>query len=329
MLVLTWSAIVLAHGQEFPVRGAPRFEAPREVFAYGDACYMPSNRIRIAFYNIENFTDGKNDGPFRTSARALTHAREAAALIDEIDPDILLLAEIENDQALRMLNKHLAQPYPLGYITRYDGHDGATEKLQNALLSRFAPLETVEIDFGAMSGPGRPPRGALRVSFELDENRRLIIYVTHLKSNYGHRDRNMYKRKHALQHLAKDARALMRDQSIHWEVLLIGDFNVDPDLPEFADDWSLSPLNGWADLWRGAPIHARVTLPTRYGDPMREFPPASFDRIFAAGDATNAPWRVGAPGVLQRGVNVRNVFVKPGEEGHISDHYPVWVDLFR
>jgi endonuclease/exonuclease/phosphatase family metal-dependent hydrolase len=325
-----WAAVGPALGQpRFPVAGAPRLESPAAVFERRDAGEAPSNRIRIAFYNIENFTDGEDDGPDRTYERASAQARDAAELIDEIDPHILLLAEIENEQALRLLNERLARPFPFGWITRYAGDGGSTEKLQNAVLSRFAPSETLEMDYGGMSGPGRPPRGALRVLFDLEEGRRLLIYAAHLKSNYGYRPRNMYKRKHALQPIAEDARALMRDATIRWEALLVGDFNVDPELPEFADDWSLSPLRGWTDLWRGAPIEARATVPTRYGDPAREFPPASFDRIFVAGDATNSPWRVGAPGVLQRGVNVRNAFALPGEDAHVSDHYPVWVDLLR
>lgn len=293
---------------------------------------MPAHgreRIRVAFYNLENFTDGEGDGPDRTPERVTAQARDAAELIDEIQPDILFLAEIENAQALRILNTSLANPFPFGWIARFGVEDGQTEKLHAALLSRFAPDEVVELDFGAMQGGGRPPRGALRAVFDLGDGHHLAAYTVHLKSNYGYRPRNMYKRKHALQPIAEDARALKKQKGAMWEILLLGDFNVDPDSPEFEDDWSLSPLRGWADLWRGTPLDARATVPTRYGDPEREFPPACFDRIYAYGDATNAPWRVSAPAVLQRGVHTKNVNVLPGDAGHVSDHHPVWVDLTR
>ncbi len=49
-----------------------------------------------------------------------------------------------------------------------------------------------------------------------------------------------------------------------------------------AGDPSLKPLSDWKDLWRGRPLAERTTLPTRYGDPKLEFPPACFDRLFAS-----------------------------------------------
>lgn len=326
-----WSSVALASGQrDFASSGAVRVDAPElAITADTTAPARGHERIRVAFYNIENFSDGEGDGADRTPERVTAQARDAAELIDEIQPDILFLAEIENAQALRILNTSLAKPFPFGWIARFGVEDGQTEKLHAALLSRFAPDEVVELDFGAMQGGGRPPRGALRAVFDLGDGHHLAAYTVHLKSNYGYRPRNMYKRKHALQPIAADARELKKQKGARWEILLLGDFNVDPESPEFEDDWSLAPLRGWADLWRGTPLDARTTVPTRYGDPEREFPPACFDRIFAAGDATNAPWRVSAPAVLQRGVHTKNVNVLPGDAGHVSDHHPVWVDLVR
>ncbi len=328
--IALWAPLNLAIGQQnFSFTGSVRLDEPVAVFERHELAEQPGDRIRIAFYNIENFTDSDDDGPDRTPERAAAQARDAAELIEEIEPHILFLAEIENAQALRILNEALHRPFPFGWITAYGAEDAQNEKLQNAVLSRFAPSEVLELDYGAKKGAGRPPRGALRASFDLGGGHRLMIYAVHLKSNYGYRPRNLYKRKHALQPVVENARAMLNNRDIRWEMVLIGDFNVDPELPEFQSDWSLSPLRGWTDLWRGTPIEDRTTVPTRYGDPAREFPPASFDRIFVTGDATTAPWRVSEPGVLQRGVNVRNVHALPGVDGHISDHYPVWVDLVR
>lgn len=326
-----WTSVALASGgHDFASSGSVRFDAPElAVRADTRATAGEQERIRVAFYNIENFSDGDGDGLDRTPERVAAQARDAAALIDEIQPDLLFLAEIENEQALRILNAALANPFPFGWVARFGVEDGHTEKLHAALLSRFAPDEIVELDFGAMQGGGRPPRGALRAVFDLGEGHRLAAYTVHLKSNYGYRPRNMYKRKHALEPITADARALRKQKGANWEILLLGDFNVDPESPEFQDDWSLSPLRGWTDLWRGSSLDARTTVPTRYGDPARAFPPVCFDRIFVAGDATNAPWRVSAPAVLPRGVHTENVHVLPGDAGHVSDHYPVWVDLLR
>ncbi|HMP76679.1 MAG TPA: hypothetical protein PKE12_10335 [Kiritimatiellia bacterium] len=315
--------------EEFTFAGEILRETPVEAWASPDAGLRAEERVRVAFYNIEHFTDAEGDGPDRTLERATTQARGAAALVDEIRPDILLIAEIENAASLRMLNDVLAEPFPFGWVTKFGDGSQNEDKLNNALLSRVPPLEVLELDYGPLQGRGRPPRGALRATFDLGGDHRLVVYAIHLKSNFGNRSRNMHLRKNALQFLADDARELSKDESIRWEFLVLGDVNVDPEQGEFAGDWSLNPLRGWRDLWRGRPLHERTTVPTRYGDPALEFPPAAFDRIYAGGDATNAPWRAGEAEVLQRGTNTRNVKALPGVDGHVSDHYPVWVDVVR
>ncbi len=314
---------------DFPMKGEPRRDAVRAAWSGGEAGALPRDRIRVAYYNLENFTDGAGDGPDRTPERVAAQAGAAAALLDEMDADVVLIAEIENDRSLEILNRRLQRPYAFGWVSDFGDGQDADDKLNHALLARAAPMDVVELDFSTLQGAGRPPRGSLRARFDLGEGRRLVLYSAHLKSNYGYRPRNMHKRRHALQWIEGDARALQEDREVRWEILMLGDLNVDPESPEFAGDWSLSPLRGWRDLWRGRPLPERTTVPTRYGDPATEFPPACFDRIFAGGEATNAPWIATAPGVIQRGVNTRNTKAQPGEEGHTSDHYPVWVDLVR
>ena len=315
--------------ESFTYTGEILREKPVEAWTPAGAGQSMGERIRVAFYNIEHFTDAEDDGPDRTAERAATQARDAAELVSEIHPDVLLIAEIENEKSLRMLNDALPKPFPFGWVTKFGDGSQNEEKLNHALLSRVPPLEVLELDYGPLQGRGRPPRGTLRATFDLDGDHRLVVYAIHLKSNFGNRARNMSLRKHALEFVADDARELAQDASVRWEFLLLGDVNVDPEQGEFAGDWSLNPLRGWRDLWRGRPLHERTTVPTRYGDPALEFPPAAFDRIFAGGDATNAPWRAGEAEVLQRGTNTRDVKALPGVDGHVSDHYPVWVDIVR
>ncbi|MCS6771769.1 MAG: endonuclease/exonuclease/phosphatase family protein [Kiritimatiellae bacterium] len=315
--------------RDFSYKGKVRIDTPIRAIYQTDEGEIPAkDRIRISFYNIETFTDGEGDGPLRTPERREAQTKNAADLIGEIDPDILFLAEIENEHALRLLNNALDRPFPFGWVTAYAREDGREEKLNHALLSRIRPSRVLEMDFGPLQGAGRPPRGVLRAEFQLDNNRPLIVYAVHLKSNYGYRPLNLYKRKHALSIVAADARAL-QESGAPCELLIVGDFNNDPRAPEFADDWSLEQLRGWYDLWQDIPFPDRVTCPTRRGNPEREFPPVAFDRIYAGGDATNRPWVAASPGVLQRGVDVRNADALPGDGGHISDHYPVWIDLVR
>lgn len=332
-LIIVLAAVMATAGraeEAFPSSGEPAVAAPAVAFEDRGALAPVGDRLRVAAYNIENFTDAEGDGDDRTAENMKSQARGAAANLDEIGADVVLVIEIENAAALRALNEALARPYPAGYITHLGEGAPDEQKLNIAALSRVPLADLREIDFGPLTGAGRPTRGVMRVQVDLGAQRRLAVYAVHLKSNYGYRPRNMYKRRHALQLVMQDAKALREsDPAVTWEMVVIGDMNVDPELPEFSGDWSLTPLRGWKDVWRGRPLHERTTIPTRYGDPAMEFPPACFDRIYVGADLTNFPWRVGEPGVVQKGVQTRNVKALPGQEGHVSDHYPVYVDLLR
>lgn len=327
-----WTALAAAAFAEeaFPMKGEIRLDTPLAAWGRADEGQPPGPRVRVALYNIENFTDAVDDGPDRTPELFQAQARWAAGHLAEIDADLVFVLEIENATALRALNDALPRPYPSGYVTQLG--DGAQDrpKLNLALLSRLPLADVRELDFGPLQGAGRPARGSLRATVDLGDGHRLVVYSAHLKSNFGYRPRNMYQRRHALQLITRDAKALVQqDPALKWELLVVGDMNVDPELPEFARDWSLSPLRGWKDLWRGRPIHERMTIPTRYGDAALEFPPACFDRIYAGADLTNFPWVAQGAGSVQKGTHTKNVKVLPGQEGHVSDHFPVYVDLVR
>lgn len=320
----------LARAEEFTFTGEVRVEQPVTAWAHPAETQPPGERIRVAAYNIEHFTDGQGDGPDRTPERVSNQARRAAALLNEIGPAVILLMETENERVLGELNAHLQPPFPVAYITRLGDGSNDQEKMNLGLLSRLPVAAVTEVDFGPLKGPGRPTRGFLRAVLDLDEGHRLVLYAVHLKSNFGYRPRNIAQRQSTLEMIAEDARKLAAsDPSVHWEMLIAGDTNVDPELPEFAGDPSLKPLKEWKDLWRGRPLAERTTVPTRYGDPALEFPPACFDRWFASPGLTEAPWRAGAPQALPRGVETRRIDSKPGEGEHVSDHYPIYVDLLK
>ena len=319
-----------AWADEFTYKGEPRREAPAPAWSRPDETSKPGDLIRVAAYNIEHFTDAVGDGPDRTPERLSRQARMAAELIQEINPQVVLLMEIENATSLAALNQALTTPFPVGYVTQLGNGAPDEQKLNLAVLSRLPLAEVAEVDFGPLNGPGRPTRGYLRAVLDLGEGHRLAVYAVHLKSNFGYRPRNVAQRQGTMKLIAEDAAALAAsDPAVTWEMLVAGDTNVDPEQPEFAGDASLKPLKEWRDLWRGRPLAERTTVPTRYGDPALEFPPACFDRLFASPELTRKPWQAGEPQALARGVETRRVIAKPGEGNHISDHYPVYVDLTR
>lgn len=294
------------------------------------------DRIRIATFNLENFTDGRNDGPERTPEIFMAHARGAAAIIAEADPDLLFLQEIENGRVLEFLNDQFENPYPYIYISKLRRSSGENEKLNLALFSRLRPRNVQQLAFENLAGVGRPTRGSLSARFDLGDHTHLLAYDIHLKSNFGEPPRNQAQRAIALHHIAADAISEnLRNLPDPTSIVILGDTNVDPDTPAFASDPSLDPLAGsYVDLWRGRPIEERTTIPTRQagetGDPLMVFPPSAFDRVFASKNLdSGGPWLVSPPQVIQKGTDTANNQTKPGFNGHVSDHYLAYVDLTR
>ena len=294
------------------------------------------DRLRIATYNLEHFTDGRGDEPERTPEVFMAHARDAAVLIAEADPDILVLQEVENARALEYLNEQFTRPYPWIYISKLRHSSGVNEKLNLALFSRLPPTHVRQLSFSSLAGAGRPTRGTLCAEFTLGDDLRLLVYNIHLKSNFGEAPQNQAQRAIALHHLAADAvsETLLNDP-VPTAAVILGDTNVDPDSEPFAADPSLQPLAGaFMDLWLGRPIEERTTIPTRHpgetGDPLMVFPPSAFDRVFASKNlAGSGPWRITPPAAIPKGTDTACNITPPGVNGHVSDHHLVYVDLVR
>ncbi len=290
-------------------------------------------RIRLASYNIEHFSDAIDDGEHRTAERLLAQARGAAEIIGEASPDILLLQEIENARALLFLNEQLAHPYPYAYITRLKHASGEKDKLNLAVLSRIPPRYVEEISFQKMTKPHRSTRGSLMAKFNLGYDFTLMAYNIHLKSNYGEADVNRAQRSIALHQLAAHAAGeTLANLPRKTGVVIAGDTNVDPERLQFADDPSLDALTGsYVDLWLGRPLEERITIPTREaGDEFLVFEGAAFDRVFVSKNMTaDAQWTVGPAQVIQKGTATHNNTLSPGDDGHVSDHYLVYVDIIR
>lgn len=288
-----------------------------------------SNRLRLASYNIQNFTDGEDDGWYRTTRKVERHVANAARAVEAIQADVLVVQEIENEAILQRLNEALERPFAELYITRFD-ETGRNSKLNIALLSRVPVLNVEELDFSAVTeSPVHLSRGAIRFQIELGEDRRLLGYGVHLKSNFGEFEENVEKRLASTAILRADANAVMAvHPGIEFEAVLLGDMNVDPAEEKWAEDASLSPFDDWNDLWDGVPLDVRTTHPERQGDPELSYPPVAFDRIIVHPALSEAPWTVGDAVVVREGLDLGNIYVDPGENDlHASDHYPIYADL--
>ena len=293
-------------------------------------------RIRVATYNLEHFTDGLGDEPERTPEVFMAHARGAASIISEANPDILVLQEIENRRTLEFLNDQFEHPYAYIYISQLRHSSGEKEKLNLAMLSRLNPSHVRQLGFSNLEGTGRPTRGTLCSEFDMGDDFRLLVYNIHLKSNFGEAPKNQAQRAIALHLIAADAISeTLQNMPRSTATLILGDTNVDPDSIQFANDPSLEPLAGaYGDLWRGLPIEERTTIPTRLagetGDTNLVFDPSAFDRVFASRNiCTGTLWRASKPVSIQKGTDTSNNLTQPGFNGHISDHFLVYVDLTK
>ena len=161
-------------GAQFYAAGEPRTESPQVVLLQKDGLQPISNRFRVASYNVEDFYDGVDDGTNCTPERAERHAKNVAALLDQIHPDVLILEEVESDRALQMINHDLKSPFPFAAVTQFATDRGKKDKLNIGLLSRFEVHGLRALDFESMSGPARPPRGVLNFYLEPEKDVKIV-----------------------------------------------------------------------------------------------------------------------------------------------------------
>lgn len=325
--VLSFLWVSAVRAELIDVAGTPVLKSPA-VLVSGSETVPAGEKIRVGFYNIENFGDGEGDGKNRSPELAAAQARLAAGILDEIDADVLMVCEIENSTSAKLLNTALSRPFPSGWISVFSA-GGGPEKLNIAAFSRLGPAECAEIDFGTLIGPGKPPRGALRLRIDLDASHTLLVYAVHLKSNYGKVRRNQILRENVMRIVRENADQMMAsDAARSWEVLVVGDMNFDPSQAQFKGDNSLKPFADWTDLWMVDPEGQEVTLPYRAASQF-VYDPATFDRMLASPALNDSPWKVGSPTAIPKGVNTQGATTNPGEDNHVSDHYPVFVDIAR
>ncbi len=310
----------------------PRLDAPEQVYLQPEDLQPVTSPLRIASYNLENFTDGSWDGPDRTRADLKRQTHGAAEIIAGIAPDIIVMQEIENRRSLERLNRAFKTPFPAVYVTKFAPRRKDSEVMNVAVMSRVPLAALREFDFEVIEEQDAPPRGVLSFIVVLEPRHLLLVYAVHLKSNVGPRRSNVAQRQKALNVIREDVRNITAKYAaagIDFEVLIMGDMNTDPTAKRFADDDSLRPLADFVDLWAGIPLSERITMPSREGDEFNDRPPTTFDRAFCSTSLQEEPWVVVRPYRVKQGVDVRHAWADPGSSIYaISDHYPIYVDLY-
>jgi len=194
-----------------------------------------TEEINIAFWNVENLFDLKNDphinddefavgGKKSNSQKILdlkiAHLKE---VIDEIDADIFGFCEVENRSVCELLNKAL--PEHNYQIIHFNSPD--TRGIDNVLFYNPEIIKIMESKpISVVLNRGNKTRDILYVNGTIADNE-IHIFVNHWPSNYGGKSKAIPKRaKTAL--ILKEKIEQILTQNPFAEIIVMGDLNEDP-----------------------------------------------------------------------------------------------------
>jgi len=236
----------------------------------------PPQHVRVVTWNIEWFP-GRTPQPTARAENA--HREDVAEYLPTLEPDILLLQEIRNQDAAQFLVDLLpdVELHIVSSFVRPDLHISQ----QIVIASRFKAIESHETLFTGDAydyGDMEPYRGYVFTALESPFGGTLLVYAVHLKSNWGERDENVAMRESGahqiLRHVTEKIVRFSEKGPV--QVIIGGDFNVRLNLEDVEDERTIDIFTeaGFHSSWEGVPFENRITWPPRGG-----FPPACFDYI--------------------------------------------------
>ena len=199
-------------------------------------CFVQSSDLlSIGFWNIENLFDLENDPNKRDDEFAIggkknvtsdiydLKIKRSVEVLTDLNVDIIGLCEVENISVLSDLNNsYKDRDYK---IIHFDSPD--ERGIDNALLydqNKFSVLASDAIE--NRLGGNDKTRDILYVKgIFLDIP--LHIFVNHWPSNYGGKEQAIPKRKSTAELLIRQIRTIQKNDKLA-EIILIGDFNEDP-----------------------------------------------------------------------------------------------------
>jgi endonuclease/exonuclease/phosphatase family metal-dependent hydrolase len=208
--------------------------------------------VRVATWNVHDLFDAEDrvvppgDADLVPSgAEVEAKLARVAAVLERLDADLVLLAEVETRQVLERLAS-LAR-YPAARLV--DGND--PRGIDVAVLSRF-PIEGYTSHAGELGPDGRLlwPRDCVEVAVQA-AGRRTVLVGTHLSS--GVSDDGTRRRRQAARLREIADGVLLADP--HALVLAGGDLNDVPESPALepllGDGSWVDPLPPWITTWGG------------------------------------------------------------------------------
>ena len=196
---------------------------------------LSGQSLRVGFWNVENLFDLEDDPTTRDEEFALggkknvtqdiydLKLKNCAAVLADLNADVLGLCEVENYFVLDELNRaYDGRDYK---IIHYDSPD--RRGIDNALLYDPEVFNVIETKPILNTLPeGGPTRDILYVQGEY-KGHTLHIYVNHWPSNYGGKKKAIPKRRATARLLVNEVAEILSNEP-DAEILLIGDFNEEP-----------------------------------------------------------------------------------------------------
>ena len=270
---------------------------------------LPAESIRVTTWNLQWFPNGsEKEAPPDEQEKRIA---EAAEVLRPLNPDIIVLQEVKDYEACARLAEAIRpQTYQVAICSAFkDPFTRGLGKQQVAILAK-EPAQAAWMEHWKSMDEIDPPRGFAFAWFKIG-GIDLGVYSLHLKSNLIRRgdrlaegQKNIRKREVAVDQLIKHTRDMIgRAMPMVRSFVIGGDFNTNPDQPNFAEEKTLVKLTdaGFLNPMEGMPLVERITHPG-----SGRYPDATFDYLFAA-NLSSARLRI--------------------TPTTISDHYPVTCDF--
>ena len=265
--------------------------------------------VRVTTWNLEWFPNGtpKELPPAEQDKRIAA----AANVLRPLNPDIILLQEVRDyDVCARLAEAIKPHTYHVAICSAFrEPFTPGIGKQQVAIIAREPAQAAWSESWKSMEGVD-PPRGFAFAWFRISGTD-VGVYSLHLKSNLimksdktAEARKNIRKREVAIGQLLNHMREVIAPSMPAVKSFIVGgDFNTNPDQPEFAEEKTLNTLTaaGFRSSVEGIPLPQRVTHPG-----SGPYPDATFDYLFASNLQPAKPLITAS---------------------HASDHYPVTCDF--
>ncbi|HEY5742557.1 MAG TPA: endonuclease/exonuclease/phosphatase family protein [Terrimicrobiaceae bacterium] len=228
--------------------------------------------VRVVSWNLKWFPGGRPEALAEEREKQMAAAQN---VLKQLNPDILLLQEVANDEAAKELLSVLPD-FTVHVVSAF------TERPQNVVVASRFPAIGAWFEQWKKRGYHDPPRGFSFAALQAPGGRLLLVYCLHLKSNVGNVTSNVTKREESSVQLLDHLQQMIADYG-NFEnlgILVGGDFNTSIDDERFSEEKTIRCLRQAGLFWtfEGVLPGERVTIPASEG-----YPDNCFDHILTSG----------------------------------------------